>query len=216
MRLNMEASLHGIAEKKPIKAKFMKVVIENQAMTTDCSFRYKFSHWQSKAKVRATKCFWRCGENFGTRAKRPLRRVIVIGRNSRQTSLSGFDLREPTIVIYLCLQNLMDGSIWAWWFLRTKRYLWHSYNRSLTQTIEMCCFKSLPPLLIFVVVMGGGGGAVKQHSLCLSRLLLILSWLETRKDIYESGLMCQDISNPKQQQWYTPPHPATNQPSSEV
>ena len=40
MRLNMEASLHGIAEKKPIKTKFIKVVIENQAMTTDCSLRY--------------------------------------------------------------------------------------------------------------------------------------------------------------------------------
>ena len=46
-------------------------------------------------------------KKIGTQAKRPLR-VIVIGRNSRQASLSGFDLREPTVVIYLCVQNLMD------------------------------------------------------------------------------------------------------------
>ena len=121
------AALHGIADEKPNQnyfpseksgtTKVMEDVIESKAMTTDCGTNFPIDKaWQ---RLRPQKCVFWCGvrQNFWHAGKKGRGgRVIVIGRNSRQTSLSEFDLREPGVVIYLCLQNMMNGSVWRWWF----------------------------------------------------------------------------------------------------
>ena len=79
----------------------MEVMIENKEMTTDCGTNFPID--KARQRLRLQKCFWRRGANFWHAVKKGHGggRVIVIGRNIRQASLSEFDLREPSVVIYL-------------------------------------------------------------------------------------------------------------------